>query len=200
MIYLYSGTPGSGKSLHAAQTIVKALKRRKTVVANFEVNLGIPSLRRKSPDFRYFSNDELSVEALVNISRSIFQGAAPVEGRILLVIDEAQLILNPMQWQSTFAKGWLTFFTQHRKFGYDVILIAQFDRMINRQVRSLIEYEYTHRKVSNMGGVWGLILPLFMGRFYEIEGWYPVKMRTGGHSVRYGREAFQLYDTFKSWG
>ena len=38
-------------------------------------------------------------------------------------------------------------FSQHRKLGYRVILIAQFDRMLDRQIRSVLEYEYIHRKV-----------------------------------------------------
>lgn len=198
MIYLYSGTPGSGKSLHAAQSILDAVRKKKTVLANFEVNRD--ALKKSSHYFEYVPNEKLSPELLIEVSKGVFYEKPLKEGEILLVLDEAQLILNPMQWQDTYAQGWLSFFTQHRKYGFDVILIAQFDRMINRQVRSLIEYEYTHRKVSNFGGFWGLFLPLLIGQFYMIEGWYPCKnIRTGGKSVHYGKRAFELYDTFKSW-
>ena len=39
MIYLYSGTPGSGKSLHAAQQIYEALHvKKRLVITNFPVN------------------------------------------------------------------------------------------------------------------------------------------------------------------
>ena len=37
------------------------------------------------------------------------------------------------------------FFSQHRKLGYRVILVAQFSEMIDKQIRALIEYEYIHR-------------------------------------------------------
>ena len=40
-----------------------------------------------------------------------------------------------------------------------MILIAQFDRMLDRQIRSVIEYEHIHRKVKNIG-VWGKCLIL----------------------------------------
>ena len=41
MIYLYSGTPGSGKSLHTARDIRDALRLRKMpVIANFDINHG----------------------------------------------------------------------------------------------------------------------------------------------------------------
>ena len=38
MIYLYSGTPGSGKSLHQASDIYWDLKFNKPVVANYQIN------------------------------------------------------------------------------------------------------------------------------------------------------------------
>ena len=40
MIYLYSGTPGSGKSLYATYEILRLLKAKKGVIANFPINLG----------------------------------------------------------------------------------------------------------------------------------------------------------------
>ena len=38
MIYLYSGTPGSGKSLHAAQTVRAHLKFHTPVIGTFHIN------------------------------------------------------------------------------------------------------------------------------------------------------------------
>lgn len=198
MIYLYSGTPGSGKSTHAAQTILDFVRRGKRVLANFEVNLAV--LGDKAGLFTYVENHELSVTFLRDFAAGVFEGRRVVEGGILLVLDEAQLLFSPMMWQANYAQGWLGFFTQHRKYGYDVVLITQIDRMINRQIRGLIEYEYIHRKVRNLGGAWGVILSLFIGQFYCVETWYQVRnLRTGGHAMRYSKKAFQLFDTFKSW-
>lgn len=39
MISLYSGTPGSGKSLHIAQRVYHGLRYGRTTVCNFEINL-----------------------------------------------------------------------------------------------------------------------------------------------------------------
>ena len=76
--------------------------------------------------------------------------------------------------------GWLSFFTQHRKYGYLVILVAQNDRMLDRQVRALIEYEEIHRKVSNFG-VFGAILKTICRKevFFSVRRWYPLKERVG---------------------
>lgn len=198
MIYLYSGTPGSGKSTHAAQTILDTVRRGRKVVANFEVNLEVLGQRAKL--YRYVPNHELSPKMLTDYARQVFSGRRVVEGEILLVIDEAQLLYSPIMWQQTHAQGWLAWYTQHRKYGYDVVLITQIDRMLNRQIRGLIEYEYIHRKVRNLGGFWGWLFGVFLGQFYAIETWYPVRnLRTGGHAMRYSKEAFKLFDTFKSW-
>jgi len=41
MIYLYSGTPGSGKSLHLANIIWQKLRSGRPVIANFPIQLDI---------------------------------------------------------------------------------------------------------------------------------------------------------------
>ena len=38
MIYLFSGTPGSGKSLHAADYVRYSLKFRAPVIGTFHIN------------------------------------------------------------------------------------------------------------------------------------------------------------------
>lgn len=41
MIYLYSGTPGSGKSLHTARVIRNTLMFNKPVIANIPINTSL---------------------------------------------------------------------------------------------------------------------------------------------------------------
>ena len=134
MITLYSGTPGSGKSLHCARTIKNWSRLGYPVIGNFPVDLSM----HKRADFTYCPNDKMTPDFLINYSRQRFGSKAPKEGSILLVIDECQLLFNAREWQQNGRDKWLSFFTQHRKLGYDIILIAQFDRMIDRQIRSLI--------------------------------------------------------------
>ena len=63
MIILYSGTPGSGKSLHAAERICSFLSVGKPVICNFPVNLN--SVKRKKGKLFYVSNDELTPQWLI---------------------------------------------------------------------------------------------------------------------------------------
>ena len=62
--------------------------------------------------------------------------------------------------------SWLSFTSQHRKLGYNVVFIAQSLMMIDNQMRMNIEYEVSHRKVGNIGAVGFLISSLFLGRLF----------------------------------
>lgn len=192
MIYLYSGTPGSGKTLHAVDVIYRW--RRGFVIGNLSLNV---SGLKPSTVYMRVDNAHLTPRYLIEQAGVWFAGGRVREGQLLLVVDEAQLLFNARSWQSN--SDWISFFTQHRKYGYDVILIAQFDRMIDRQIRSLIEYEYVHRKISNLGGIWGIVFSIILGRYHVYERWYAVRdISVGGHRVRYSKKIFNLYNTFET--
>lgn len=195
MIHLYSGTPGSGKSLHTARDIRDALRVRKMpVIANFDVN---HSLRNYDRLFTYLPNDRLEPSFLEDFARKWFAGRKVREDSILLVIDEAQLVFNSRAWQHGQRMEWIQFFSQHRHFGYKVVLIAQFDRMIDRQIRSLIEIETNHRKLGNFG-MKGLILSLpFRGRlFLGVSYYYGLKEKVGTCWLLPRRAYFKVYDSY----
>lgn len=197
MIYLYSGTPGSGKSLHQADDIMWDLRLNKPVVANYPINT---DLFKKKVPFIYLPNDKLNPYELVKISEAYFKDHKFKEGAIKLYIDECQILFNAREWNIKGRDDWLVFFTQHRKYGFDIYLIAQFDRMIDRQIRSLIEYEVIHRKVKNFG-FWGGLLNLLCGGglFIYVTMWYPLKERVGVDFIKARKKYFKLYDTYATF-
>lgn len=195
MIYLYSGTPGSGKSLHVARVIYYALLRKNPVICNFPIDKS----KVKHPDkYLFMDNLDLNPDRLMDYSRNYFDDKRVREGEILLVIDECQMIFNARSWDAKGREKWNKFFTLHRHFGYDIILVAQFDRMIDRQIRSLIEYEQIHRKVTNFG--WrGWLLCLFYlspSLFCSIKMWYPMKERISSEMFKAKKKFYQIYDTY----
>lgn len=195
MIYLYSGTPGSGKSLHAARVIYYTLLRKMPVICNFPIN----SDAVKNPElFSYIPDNDLTPEYLVKRSQEYFAGRSVKEGQLLLIIDEAQRMFNARDWNKTNRAGWNTFFQLHRHYGYDIILAAQFDRMLDRQIRSLIEYEQIHRKVSNFGAKGKLLCALMLAPhlFVSVKMWYPMKERVSSEFFRYSKRYGRLYDTY----
>ena len=193
MISLYSGTPGSGKSLNSARLIISRARFGRPVIGNFQVDLS----QYRRADFIYVPNDKLTPNFLIDYCRQYFDGKPVKEGSILLIIDECQLLFNAREWQKIGRAEWLSFFSQHRKYGYDIVLVAQFDRMIDRQIRSLIEYEYKHRKVSNFG-IAGKFLSLLFGgnTFCAVKMWYPLNERIGSEFFHARKKIYSIYDTF----
>lgn len=196
MLYLYSGTPGSGKSLHTARIINNAVKYSRTlVITNFAV--AEDNIKGKKMGKLICSdNKTLDVEFLEWLSGWWFSTHKWKEGGILLIIDEAQLLFNSRDWNKTGRDDWLEFYSQHRHFGYDIILAAQFDRMIDRQIRSLIEYEYIHRKVSNFGWRGKLLCAFTCGELFScVKVWYPMKEQCGSEFFKKRKKYYKLYDT-----
>lgn len=196
MISLYSGTPGSGKSLHCAQIVRNHLKLYSDVIGTFHINKNC--LFKKSPyEYTYVNIYSLSPAFLVGYAKT-HKLKKGVEGSFLLVIDEAQRLFNSRTWNNKDRNDWITFFAEHRHLGFDIILVSQNDRMLDRQIRALIEYEFIHRKVTQFG-LKGKILSLFVGNFAYVKNWYPLKEKIDSCFFRAEKRLFDFYDTFEDF-
>lgn len=200
MIELYSGTPGSGKSLHLARKVRDCLKFSCPVIGTFHINKQM--LWKNSPyPYTYINIYDLTPQFLLdyyeNNKRYLKKG---VEGSFLLVIDECQRIFNSRTWQENNNRNdWITFFAEHRHFGFNVILVSQMDRMIDRQIRGLLEYNYLHRKVDSMGFA-GKIMSFFIGNFCVVKTWYAIKgYNLGSEFIRGNKKLYNFYDTFEDF-
>lgn len=196
-IQLYTGTPGSGKSFHVAKDIVRWMKRDRGLICNFPVNEGFVGKKLRA-HVEYWDNSELTAERLVAYALDYHRIGK--EGQTLVVIDECQIIFNCRDFGRKDRNAWVTFFAQHRKLGFNVILITQSDRMLDRQIRSLIETEVRHRKLNNYGFGGGMLSLLTLGRtwFIAIDYWY------GGNKLKLGQTVFpyrkrysEVYDSYK---
>lgn len=209
MIYFYSGTPGSGKSLHVARDIYWWMRTGGSVIANFEINRDVFLKKRKrsnkiQKNFNrgtclYVPNGLLEPKFLTNYARAFFKRdklGRIKEEQCLLVIDECQLMFNARSWNIAGRDLWCSFFTQHRKFGYRIILISQFDRMVDRQIRSLIEYEVVHRKMNNYKTFGKMVGLLYGGSaFMAITHWYQIK----GKESLVGKETFACKKRYRDF-
>jgi len=192
MIYFYSGTPGSGKSLHAVRDIYIRLNHNKkypNVIANFPINTSM--IKNKKANFIYVDNSELTVSYLLKYA--LENHKIGIENQTLVVVDECQVIWNSRQWQTGFNRmEWIKFFTQHRKLGFNFINIAQNDRMIDKQIRVLFEYEIKHRKVNNFKI--GRLLPV--PTFAAITYWYGMNEKLGVEFFTYRKKWSRFYDSY----
>lgn len=205
MIYLYSGTPGSGKSLHAAKVIYNGLKKQDGFyLANFPINR---SLFRASEleNFGYIPNEKLNPRTLIRFSELYWEmmykryryiSVRNFERGIRLFIDEAQMLFNARDWQRNSKEGWPSFFSVHRHYGFEIVLITQMDSSLDKQVRGILEYNCIHRKIGNIG-IAGAIFDFLLGGgiFYYALIWYPQSERLGGQWFKFNKKLDTLYDT-----
>lgn len=195
MIYFYSGTPGSGKSLHVARDIYNRLNRNKKnprVIANFMINTKM--IKNRNAVFIYKDNEDLTVGYLLDYA--LKNHTLGQENQTLVVVDECSIIWNAREWQNNHNRmDWLKFFTQHRKLGYNMIVISQNDRQVDKQIRMQFEYEIKHRKVNNFKI--GKFLPF--AAFIAIEYWYGVNERIGMEFFGYKKKWGKFYDSYATF-
>lgn len=211
MIQLYSGTPGSGKSFHATQRIYYHLRSGKNVICNYKINEDVCRQnffqywvstilrikwkgRRRTGDFVYKSNAELTVAFLKQYARE--HHVHSKESQTTVIIDECGIMFNPRTFAQRDRLEWIEFLSLHRHYGFDFILISQSDRMIDRQIRSFVEYEHKHRKVNNFGlGGFLLHLCTMSVFFIDVKIWYGLREKVSSEWIRYSRRVASLYDT-----
>jgi len=191
-IILYSGTPGSYKSYHAVKECLTWLKQGRNLITNFPL-LYQKRIKKIRGVYEQVTNDELTIDYLIDFA--IKHHKKGVKAQTLLVIDEASIKFNSREFQNKDRLQWVNFFANHRHFNFDVILIAQQDRMIDRQIRMLIETEYRHRALKHYGFVGMMANLLFRGFFIVIERWYPAQTRVGSSFGIFNKRIANCYDT-----
>ncbi|MBV5330634.1 MAG: hypothetical protein JZU65_23890 [Chlorobium sp.] len=171
MIQIIQGTPGSGKSAVATVDMLEFLQAGGVVACNYDLIPGWHhKLAQTLPRVRWGWLDPSKVAAsyysrafkigthdtvfdLSKRLRDIPSVKKDKRGRITegsgrLYIDEGQLLFNTRDYQKNM--GFIEFFTQHRKFGWDVYIIAHTADMIDKQIRGLIEYEARLRNMQKI--------------------------------------------------
>lgn len=204
MISLYSGTVGSGKSYHAVELGLDWVSKRKAVMANFPIKNPDNWLSRFSIGKRYYANQlahwhfiyELTPEFL--IVKSLENEWFGKESQCLLIIDEAGIPFNSREWASNgnARLKWINFFSLSRKLGYDIVMVAQHDRMLDRQIRNLLEYDVKHLKANNSFFL-RILSVVKITLFLYVYRWYGTKLKANLRFGRYRKRIADRYDTMR---
>lgn len=159
MITLYTGTPGSGKSLLAiTEALENWVSNGKPVYTNHPLRVGWEAIwamrslvnRMKSEKeilgiMREYRKSWIMLRSFSEIPR----GRAKESSRLLL-LDEVSRFINARDYlsgRSTHREEY-DFFAQHRKQGYEVILLSQHPLQVDKQIRDLSEWNRICRNLS----------------------------------------------------
>lgn len=192
-ITLMSGTPRSGKSLHAVYVALDDyLKLGKNVITNFHLDWH-KKLRKIKGDYQFWRNSEITPRHLLEYAEKHHKKNTRVQ--TLVVIDEASMMFNSRDFGRKDRMDWINFFANHGHFNFDFILIAQNDKMLDKQILGLIEYDIKHRSLSNFNFITFSISKLFGGLFFCVSYWYPIRQCNGKSIIRLNRSKARCYDT-----
>lgn len=191
-IWLYSGTPGSYKSYHAVKDCISWLRSGKNVITNFALDFSGIKLKY-SGVYEFWRNTDITCDNLLKFADEHHKRS--YKPQTLVVIDEASVFFNPREFGRKDRMQWINFFANHRHFNFEIILVTQQDRMLDRQIRGLIEYEVKHRALAKANLLTFLLSKLFKGLYMTIDVWYPCKMRITSNLNRFRLKIANCYDT-----
>jgi zona occludens toxin len=214
MIKVFTGTPGSFKSYHVAKLIWERIRTfKQAVIYNYPINVENLTektwsywlrkiFRKMKPRYKknvgrleIWPNHEMTVSRLEQYA--IKNHVEGKEGQTLVIIDECGIKFNTKTADRRDRLRWIEFFSRHRHYGFNFILVTQDDRMIDRQIRSLCEYNCVHRALSNYGTL-GWILTLIFGKSsLSLERWYGGRMITGREFFFLNKRIASIYNTFQ---
>lgn len=223
MIYFFTGKPGNGKSLHMAEIIYNSMLRGVNVISNIQINehaFDRCRHREKLGKFIYIDNAEWLnnayrrqpgnavrysyIDGLYNFALNFHKTNSRgqiKEGQTILVLDECQDLFNTRTWNRSDRLQWCSFFRIHRHYGYDCYLISQDDRVIDKQIRSILQKEIEHRCINNyklLGKILGLLaggrLFIAIERDYTLNG--KNNSRMGSQYFRGRKKFYNFYDSY----
>ena len=163
MLYTYTGTCGSGKSYHSTKEIIWRLKHGGVVVTNLELDRDkilkyhSKKLSKELLDERLIilTNEQITPRKLYEIAVQFYEN----KSKNLLLIDEAADMFNSREWSRSDRGSWNKFFRMHRHLYYDVILVSQSRKMLDKQIQYLFDTDVQHRNISELFFYLNCLLP-----------------------------------------
>lgn len=193
MISVYTGFPGSGKSLHAVSLIYAHVKGKGLVVSNIDLAGFADNPYYQYHDFRWFQN----VENVKKVASEHFNDKI----KTMFVIDEAQVIFDSRNWSAQGRMDWNIFFSMHRHYRCNFVLVTQSYQNLDKRIRANVEYQCQHVNIKNatrMSHMFLQFLPDFMflsNRFYANS-----KERIGSDWIFCWKKYTRLYNTYDRVG
>lgn len=192
MLSLFTGTPGSGKSYHATERIDRCLKQGINVICTYPIKTNY----KHRGLFVYVPYYELTPEFLINFCMEHHDlKCNPEKCQTFIVIDEAHLLFNTRGFDMKERQKWCEFLALHRHYWYDIMLLTQNDRAIDRQVRGLVEFNYKHRKLTSYGLKGFLLVAVLHKKYVAVRYWNVLNEKCDAYFFNTKKKIFKLYDT-----
>lgn len=199
MLYTYTGTPGSGKSYHATLEIIEHIKKGGYVITNIllKADKVIDLFNVPEDNFNefyvYLNNEDITPTFLCDFAKTHI-----VDNLVtLLIIDEAADMFNTREWKNADRMRWIKFFRMHRHLYYNVLLITQSRKMLDKQILWLFDSERNYRKIKEFGGIIGDILGILCPNLNVwVDIYVPLRTKKASKFFILKNDVFECYDSF----
>jgi len=216
---LLCGKRGSGKTLGAVDKAGRYLASGRAVATN--INLFVEHLVPAHCQTRWYrvpdwpSAEDLMALPLGNRYLKWVEGEEdPVmlpgydeKYNGLLMLDEVATFLNAREWKGNGRQDFISWLAQSRKYGWDLVLVAQSVGMVDKQVReSFIDVQGTVRNMDKMAvPLLSMIWKYFTGEPLHFPKMHFVALKYGFQpdapvSDRWfwrGKELYKAYNTLQ---
>lgn len=200
MLYTRTGTPGSGKSYNMTQNIISFLKRGHYVITN------IPLVYSEISKFTKISTSDLLQHLFILDNEEItpsylytFFKLNSNKTTTELIIDEAADLFNSRSWNDKDRPNWLKFFRMHRHMYFNVCLISQSRKDLDKQIQGLFDIDYTYVKPSEFG-ILGFTFYLLLRPFGKLgacrECYIPTRGTSSFRFFLFRPKYYKCYDSF----
>lgn len=150
MIFIVTGKLGSGKSLLAVQRAIDYAAEGRRIAANFHIDLTAAALTPTRP----ISQQPVTVLSPIPTVQELMMlgnGGDFEDMAGGLFLDECAQFLNARTWQGSEREQFINWLLHARKRCWDVFLIVQHERMLDKQVRdALAEYVVTIKRTDRI--------------------------------------------------
>lgn len=221
MIELWSGTPGSGKSLHLAHDVREKLRWGRRVISTcnidtkmcfmnklqefiFNVSKGKLNLSCSDPkekNFTYIPIEFVTPEFFYDYAARYHVFGK--EHQTIVYLDECVALFSPtvIGDNKELWNKWDDFFRKHRHLGFDIILVPQSKRLISRKVIEYAETEVKHYNRKHHGLI-GFFGSLFLGGLFSYSVCWrgdktPIEQKFFTYKPFYG-QMYNSYSMFDS--
>ncbi len=196
---IYDGTPGTGKSLHVVDDIRSYLRRGCNVIANFDFRYDLMGKRCKGEFLKRVNSDLYYPDWVMEYGKlhNVNKDGSVRMGQTLLVIDEAQNLFDARQWNASGRREWNEFFAVHRHYGFDIILITQNIKSLDKRIQANAEFEVLHRNMKHYKNL-GFVLSLFFfgHLFVWVKRYLSTKDKVASRWFIGNKRKFRYYDSF----
>lgn len=164
IIQLWTGTPGSGKSLHLAHDVRDNLRLGRYVISTCNINtrmcfmnplqqfifniskgkIDLSTADKRESQFHYLPLEYTTPEFFYEFAARYHVFGK--EHQTIIYLDECVALFSPTVLADNIKlwNRWDDFFRKHRHLGYDIVLVPQSKRLISRKVIEYAETEVKH--------------------------------------------------------